>query len=176
VKAAKTRALNAKHAGTRKHAGTAKHTPAATKKAATAKKAGATRTALSPKAARARALGDCASCCAEAVVTSLRLSGRAVAPEDVLTLYRYTADGLIAGATIQATLEAAAAHGVAGARPVSFAPVALDDPAAVILGLDLPEGPHAVTLGKSGDVWSWGSLYEMTDEAVIEEAWSVIWP
>jgi hypothetical protein len=49
-------------------------------------------------------------------------------------------------------------------------------PGALLYGLDLPEAPHAVTLDPSGAVWSWGALYEMTAEAVIEEAWSVTWP
>lgn len=61
-------------------------------------------------------------------------------------------------------------------RLVRFEPVDLDDPAAVILGLDLPEAPHAVALDPSGAVWSWGALYDLTGEAVIAEAWAVEWP
>lgn len=146
VKAAKTRAANAK---------------AAHKK---------------PSKPRQLALGGGVACCsAEALAASLRLTGHAVEPADVLALYRCTADCPDAGAPIVAVLEAAAESGLAGARPVSFAPVDIDDPAAVILGLALP-APHAVTATPDG-WWSWGELYSAADfpGAVIEEAWAVTW-
>lgn len=46
----------------------------------------------------------------------------------------------------------------------------------LILGLDLPEGPHAV-LATPGGWWSWGELYDPSEfpGAVIEEAWEVRW-
>lgn len=46
----------------------------------------------------------------------------------------------------------------------------------LILGLDLPEGPHAV-LATDGGWWSWGELYDPAQfpGAVIEEAWAVTW-
>jgi hypothetical protein len=204
MKAAKTRALNRKHAGTAKHTATAKHTPAAHKRGAAAAKQTARRTALTPKAAKARALsGGIACCCAEALAASARLAGWPVADVDVLALYRHTADSPVEGASIWRTLEAALASGLAGVRPVWFGKCPPDhtplpfgqrldagDPDlgevyhgagdrlshGLILGLGLPEAPHAVTLDPSGAVWSWGALYEMTAEAVIDEAWAVIWP
>ncbi len=183
MKAARTRALNRKHAGTSKHAGTAKHTPTAHKKAATAHGQVARRTAKQVRAAHLRALGCVASCSAEAVGMSLRLAGWPVTGQDVLALYRHTADSPDTGASIWRTLEAAMAFGLAGVRPATFQllgpEVGIELPhsnSACILGLDLPEGPHAVTLDASGAVWSWGALHEMTPEAVVEEAWAVTWP
>lgn len=242
MKAAKTRALHRKHAGTGKHHSSAKHTPTAHRKGATGHKQVARRTVAQVKAAHARALsaGDVSCCSAEALAASLRLAGVAVADADVLALYWHTAESANAGASIAGTLETAYRWGLAGTRPESFVPVdvheldatacshgtraehaaeldtlqtgqldCLDDvpvalldchqpfavagfdgyrgdvgrgdPARVlvhslILGLDLPEGPHAVTLDPGGGVWSWGELYELGGEAVIEEAWAVTWP
>lgn len=177
MKAARTRALNRKHAGTGKHGGTGKHTPAAQGRSASAHGQRARRVAKGTKAAHLRALSPGAACCpAEALAASLRLSGWPVSPADVLALYRHTAGSPGAGATIVASLEAAYRFGLAGVRPVEFAQAGLDDPAAVLLGLDMPEGRHAVTLDLSGAVWSWGALYDLTGEAVIEEAWAVTWP
>lgn len=180
MKAAKTRALNRKHAGTTKHASTAKHTPTAHKKAAAAAKQTARRTALTAKAAKARALslGEVSCCSADALAASLRLAGWPCGPADVLALYKLTADSPGAGASVVATLEAAYAHGLCGVRP-EFEPVNLAEfPGefpGLILGLDMPEGPHTVTLDPSGAVWSWGGLYDLTGEAVIEECWAVTW-
>lgn len=62
--------------------------------------------------------GDVALCSARAVAESLRLAlGVAVADEDVLELYWRTADDADAGASILATLEAAAEFGLTGVRP-----------------------------------------------------------
>jgi hypothetical protein len=175
MKAARTRAANKRKAHKAKpapaHKAAATHSPA---KAAKPQP----RTAAQIRSAHLRAftLGGVACCSAEALAVSARLAGLAVSTADVLALYRVTADSLGAGASIGATLEAALAAGLAGARPLGFAPVALDDPAAVLLGVDLPEGPHAVTLDPGGGVWSWGGLYDLTGEAVIEEAWQVLWP
>jgi hypothetical protein len=46
----------------------------------------------------------------------------------------------------------------------------------LILGLDLPEGPHAVYATEAG-WWSWGELYPASafSDAVIGEAWAVTW-
>jgi hypothetical protein len=170
LKAAKTRAYNLKHAGTAKHTGTRKHTATATKGRATAARSRATRVALSPKAAKARALSlDGVSCCpARAVAASARLAGVAVSGADVLALYRHTADGADAGASIWATLEAAYRWGLAGVRPRSFTRVyEPGDWSAVILGLELPEGPHAALADGF-----WLGL----PDAVIEECWQVVWP
>jgi len=129
------------------------------------------------KQKRQLALAEGVACCAaEAVAASLRLAGGAVADADVLELYQHTASDPDAGATIWATLQAAGEFGLAGVRPVSFAPVALDDDWAVILGLTLP-APHAVAAARDG--WmSWGQLYDPAEwpDAVIEEAWTVTWP
>ena len=50
-------------------------------------------------------------------------------------------------------------------------------PSGLILGLDLPGGPHTVTADVSGDVWSWGELYSLDEleAGPIEEAWEVTW-
>lgn len=123
------------------------------------------------------ALGEAVACCAaEAVAASLRLAGTPVEPADVLALHRYAGGDADAGASILAVLEATGEHGLAGIRPVSFGPVDLDDPAAVILGLALP-APHAVTASLDG-WWSWGGLFSAAafPDAVIEEAWEVTWP
>ena len=134
---------------------------------------------------RQLALGDGVACCAaEALAASLRLTGRRVGAADVLALYERTASDPDTGASIVATLEAASECGLAGVRPVSFAPVSLDDPwrpldeghRAVILGVDLP-GPHTV-LDDGSNWWSWGELYDLDafPGAVIEEAWTLGWP
>lgn len=123
------------------------------------------------------ALGGAVACCAaEAVAASLRLAGGAVTDADVLALHRAAGGGDETGAAIVAVLEAAGESGLAGIRPVSFAPVDLDDPAAVILGLALP-APHAVAASPEG-WWSWGGLLSAADfpDAVIEETWEVTWP
>lgn len=179
MKAARTRARNAKHAGTRKHAATSKHRPTATKSAAAAHRAKVHTKALSPKQARARALslGDVACCSASALGRSLRLAGWPVGADDVLALYRLTAEGVDAGASIWATLEAALRHGLAGVRPVSFEPVTdLETPGRLLLGVDMP-GSHTV-LADGGRWWSWGAAWSPPafPDAVVEEAWRVVWP
>ena len=76
------------------------------------------------KARKIRGLsaGDVQCCAAEALAASLRLAGGAVSDADVLALYWHTADGPDAGASILATLEAAAEHGLGGVRPVVIRP------------------------------------------------------
>lgn len=183
MKSAKTRALKKRKAQHKQpvhsqHAAKT-HKPASkAPKAKKAHKAPVKKTAAQARTAHARALspGGVSCCSALAVAASARLSGWPVADEDVLDLYRLTADSHSAAPSILATLDAAYVFGLAGVRPVSFEPVDLDDPAAVILGLDLPEAPHAVTLDPSGAVWSWDALYDLTSEAVVEEAWLVTWP
>ena len=101
----------------------------------------------------------------------------------MLALYRHTADDPDAGASIVATLNAAAVYGLAGVRPASFAAVDLADPwrplgeghPGVILGVDLP-GPHTV-FDDGSSWWSWGEPWCLCDfpDAVIEEAWVVSW-
>ena len=153
-----TKGVTHKHAGSHKHKTHAKkHHPS--------------------KAKRTLALGEAVGCCAaEALAASLRLAGHPVSDRDVLALYKLTADDPDAGASIWDTLLAAAEHGLAGVRPVSFGPVDLDDPAAAVLGVELP-GPHTVTLDADGAWWSWGEPYDPAafPDAVIEEAWEVRW-
>jgi hypothetical protein len=169
VKAAKTKAYNKKHAGTKKHAAAAKHHPTASKASPTAHAQKAHVTHLAPKAAKARALspGDVSCCSARALAATLRLTGHPVNAADVLALYRHTADSPDAAASIWATLKAACRWGLAGVRPVSFAPVEFGDPSAALFGLELPEGPHAA----AADGF-WLGLAGVT----VEECWAVTWP
>lgn len=130
------------------------------------------------KTVRKLALGEGVACCAaEAVAASLRLAGRPVTDADVLALYFYTARDPDAGATILATLEAAAEYGLAGCQLARFAPadLASDLASGVLLGLELA-GPHAV-LDDGLAWWSWGEPYSPAawPDAVIEEAWTVEW-
>lgn len=92
---------------------TLKHAPAAAKKHKTSAKS---------KHGKKRGLAltpvDVACCAAEAVAESLRLALGVVATgDDVLELYFHTAGDPDEGASILATLHAAATFGLAGARP-----------------------------------------------------------
>lgn len=113
------------------------------------------------------------SCCgAEALAVSLRLTGAAVADEDVLALYWRTTSDPGAGATLWDTLQAAAEHGLAGVRPVAARPAEhLAD--GVLVAVELAE-PHAVVL--DGGVWSWGEWWPVTRPLAVLEAWEVTWP
>jgi hypothetical protein len=179
MKAAKTRALHKKHAGTSKHVSTAKHTPTAHKKAATAHKQVARRTASQVKAAHARALslGDVSCCTADALAWSLRAAGWPVEAADVLALYKLTADSADAGASIVATLDAAYVFGLGGVRPLGFGLAEPDAPGPLVLGVDLP-GRHSVLALPDGSWLTWGVRYPPAHfpDAVIEEAWAVTWP
>lgn len=176
----------AKHAGTHKHTqGKGKHHPAKAKKAQThhhaAKKQHAHTAAKGPTVAKPRklSLGDVSCCAADALAWSLRLAGWPVADADILALYKLTADYPDAGASILATLDAAYLFGLAGVRPLSFARADLDEApegGRLILGLELP-GPHTVHQ-QDGQWWTWGEPYDPDcfPDAVIEEAWQVVWP
>jgi len=172
---------SAKHAVRR--SASAKHAPV------TAAKAPAPGTGKPPvpgKPARARRLTPdegVALCSARAVAESLRLAlGIRASDDDVLDLYFRTADDPDEGASILATLHAAATFGLAGAvpeyrrgsRPAGSAPPGTS--VALILGLELPEGPHAVLATEDG-WWSWGELHDpgAFPGAVVEEAWPVRW-
>jgi hypothetical protein len=155
--------VSGKHSGAHKHKSVpAKHHPS--------------------KQKRTLALGEAVGCCAaEALAASLRLAGGSVNDQDVLALYRRTAEHPDDGATILATLEAAAEHGIAGVRPASFRLLDFDDPAiaaeGVILGVDLP-GPHAVAVCAEGHEWmTWGECWPVRwlPDAVLEEAWAITW-
>lgn len=149
-------------------------------------KASKTRAANAKKAKahprRQLALGSVVACCsAEALAASLRLAGHAVSDADVLALYWHTARDEHAGASILATLEAAAEFGLAGVRPVSWGQKPLyfsGNPAPMyqlILGLALP-APHAVL--DTGAEWiTWGERWPAWafPDAVIEEAWTIRW-
>lgn len=168
-----------KHAGTAKHQGTSKHHPTHHKPAPKAAGGGGHQTAVAkhPTHAKARTLspGDVGCCSAEALAASLRLAGWPVGDDDVLALYRATVGASDAGASILATLEAAAVHGLAGIKPVSFAPTRSLG-RGVIVGTTLEE-PHAVTIDGDG-VWTWGEWHPSGCGylADAEEAWSVVWP
>lgn len=163
------------------------------------KPAGKHKPAKKKEPVRKLALGEAVACCsAQALAASARLAGFRVTDADVLALYWRTASHEDAGATIEETLEAAREFGLAGVRLGSFQPVQLDvaslpllqphpvsfgefddGPArygvhGLIVGLTLPGGPHAVTLGPSGAAWSWGGLYSL-GQLEPEEAWAVRW-
>ncbi len=155
-------------------------------RAAAGRKGAATRKHNAALAAKHRglALGEAVACCsAEALAASLRLTGRRVTDRDVLALYERTADGPDAGATILATLEAAAGYGLAGRAPRyrlaaaggCTTPLEDEAPWHLILGVELP-GPHAM-LADGGWWWSWGEPHDPAafPGAVIEEAWAVTW-
>jgi hypothetical protein len=128
-------------------------------------------------AARGLALGEGVMCCsAEALAASLRLTGVTVTDADVFTLYQSTLCDPGTGASILATLYAACRFGLAGIRPVSFAPVMFPR-AGDVLGVTLPAGPHSLTLDACGAVWTWGALGDLDDLAAdaVEEAWVISW-
>jgi hypothetical protein len=198
----KHEAAAAKSAGTRKHDLAAAKTLA--KKITSLKHERATERAAS-KAGLALAPGDVSCCAAQALAASLRLAlGTAVHEEDVLALYWRTAADPDEGASILDTLRAAREYGLSGIRPASFSrcdgapaeipassvsalPAAVARPgtsrestrgtASLLLRLDLPEGPHAVTAAPGGTWWSWGEPYAPEDfaGAVIDQAWAVTW-
>lgn len=146
---------------------------AAPKKATVRKAAPAKKTAKAKKPAKARAWSpdEVMPCCsARAVAESLRIaSGPVLSDQDVLTLHGYAGGTGNRSVSIWDALSAAQ-----GLFPVTFEPVDLDDPAAVILGLTIPE-PHAVAVGLDGTWWSWGQPYDVWHDAVIDEAWAVTW-
>jgi hypothetical protein len=190
---------------------TARH--AAAVKAAKTRAANAKKAKQHPRRQLALGEGDGVACCsAEALAASLRLAGGCVSDDDVLALYWRTASDPDEGASILATLDAVALHGLGGAKPskifhlsrssylpicspveeatdlaAEFIPLAVPanllkvgtrasrSNAALILGIDLP-GPHTVLATPDG-WWSWGELYDPAafPDAVIEEAWAVEW-
>lgn len=207
----------AKHSQSRKHGQTSKHHP----KHPPSRQRGVTVTpphviAGQPGPAKPRKLsiGDVACCSAEALAASLRLAGHLVDDSDVLALYWSTARDPDAGASILATLQAAAAAGLAGAFPSGIRPVRLGEPLldqaplpagqrpghwldpdlseidhdlgggpldglahGLILGVELPGGPHALAVDPAGRAWSWGQPWPLAGfaDAVVEEAWAVSW-
>lgn len=194
------RGVSPKHAGTAKHGGTRKHHPVHHKAAAKGAQGGKGAPPHStgspvhvvrkigghPKP-RKLSPGDVACCSARAVGTLLGLTD-----DEVLALYWQTASDPDSGASIERTLSVAGVpminmldeHHPFSARGFEFrsperiwndgdldlAPVGHG----LILGLALPEGPHAV-LATGDGWWSWGELYDPSGfpGAVIEEAWAV---
>lgn len=143
---------------------------------------------------RKLALGEGVACCsAEALAASLRLAGVPVGDDDVMALYERTASGPDAGASIWATLEAAAEFGLTTIAPFGYRrslpsadgpgyrqlydAVRASQQSSLILGVTLPGGLHALTLDPSGRVWSWGELYDLPElgPGRIDEAWLVDW-
>jgi hypothetical protein len=137
---------------------------------------------------RGLALGGAVACCAaEALAASLRLAGGAVSDADVLALYWATASDADDGASILATLEAAAEFGLAGVRP---AEIKEDVGSFLNSGLILGVGPHTVTIAdiawdKNGvdsefpqvSVATWGDIVPVTPAFIesADEAWQVTW-
>lgn len=180
----------AKHAGSLKHGGTRKHKPRSSAQVAAAKRwqeAGtkasaqhrrhvhtvrhhakhAAPTSWSPNL-------EVACCAAEALAASARLAGRAVSDADVLALYWLTASHELAGATLEATIEAAGVFGLGGARLVDARPaVALG--AGVVVGTDLRQR-HAMTVDGHG-VWTWGEWRPASCSLLTaaDEAWELTW-
>jgi hypothetical protein len=146
------RGSTAKHAGSRKHAGAAKHHPTRQPAGGKGAPGGKAHTvAKHPAHAKARQLspGDVACCSAEALAASLRLQGRTVGADDVLALYWHTAHGPDAGASILATLQAASEFGLAGLKPLGFAPLEWDG-ARQALERCLPVEGCREVIGQSG--------------------------
>jgi hypothetical protein len=171
-----------KHTAHKKHIHHArnKHHPAHQKAAHHAHKAGHVSTVgHHPK--RHLSLGEVACCAAEALASSLRLTGAPVGEDDVLALYWRTASAPGDGASLLDTLRAAQEHGLAGWRPTwQMAGNNIFRPGLppLIIGLDLPGGSHALTLDACGCcAWSWGGLYRFADlqPGPVEEAWAVSW-
>jgi len=124
VKAPARHGTTAKHSS-RKHAGTSKHT-ARTRKAHVRKpasaKSGVGSLAPAPKPRKLTPDGAVALCSARAVAESLRLPlGVVASDDDVLEFYFRTADDPDEGASILATLHAAATYGLAGVRLAAHA-------------------------------------------------------
>lgn len=175
-----------KHAGGKKHLGSKKHKPTAQQIKArklAAEKAAHTRHIHAvakaaghpvPAPAKWSPNWDVACCAAEALAASARLAGRVVTDEDVLALYWRTASGPGEGATLEATIEAAGAFGLGGARLAAARPAtALGT--GVVLGVDLQER-HALTVDGHG-VWTWGDWRPATCGLLqaADEAWELTW-
>lgn len=188
-----------KHAGNHhKHAGHHhKHHPAHHPKPATAHGQHVHAVAKHPHHAKARglALDGLPVCAAQALAASLRLAGQSVSDDEIAQLWELTGADRD-GASIAATLQAAARFGLAGCRPADSRPLggfglypaaASSAQAArlggllqaygagLILGVELP-GAHTV-LATAAGWWSWGQLHDPAQfaHARIEECWAVSW-
>lgn len=169
--------VHAPHVRAHQHQGQQHHKGAGPKHPGHAKAPRPRKTKAQHHKKRGLAAGaDVACCAAEALAASLRLAGRPVSDEDVLALHWLAGGDADAGASVWATLRAARRHGLAGARLRSFRPARRLAPG-VIIGLELPGGPHTVTVDPSGQVWSWGELHDPAGLGAgpVEEAWAVTW-
>lgn len=177
----------AKHSGSAKHVASKKHKPthasaaqlAARKKWQSAGSKAHHVHTVAKHAAQAKAgtwtpNSDVACCVAEAMAVSLRLSGLEVSSLDVLELYWHTSSDPDSGATVEATLEAASRHGLAGVRLLEARP-ALELRPGVVLGLELAQR-HVVTVDGHG-VWTWGEWRPVSCGllAAADEAWELQW-
>ena len=121
--------------------------------------------------------GSLVACCsAEALAASLRLAGGACGDADTLGLYFGITPDPDAGTSILDALQAAVAHGLAGAIP-GFQPVTGwgDQTTTLVAGVDLPE-PHAVLITPDA-WWSWGEPWPESafSRARITDMWEVTW-
>jgi hypothetical protein len=168
-----------KHTATAKHtSGKGKHHPSKQKKPHHRTQPAKVHTVAAGQGQHARrglttTAGGLECCAAEAVAASLRLTGRPVTAADVAGLYGRVSDATDAGASILATLEAAATWGLGGARPAGWMPAGAGA-GTVLLGVDTP-GPHTIAVAPCGCWLSWGHAWEPWD-ATVEEAWEITWP
>lgn len=117
---------------------------------------------------------DVACCAAQALAASARLAGHAVSDADVLALYWLTASHPDEGASLEATIAAAASFGLGGARLGDARPASALR-TGTVLGADLTER-HAVTVDGAG-VWTWGEWRPASAQllAATDEAWELTW-
>lgn len=124
-----------------------------------------------------RALSSDLGCCvAEAVSTSLRLSGFPVTEQDIISLFWQAGGDQDEGVTIPDMIMTVSESGIVSCQLEKLDLDAIDlETSDVILGLNLPS-PHAVLATPDG-WWSWGGLFSPCEfpDAIIEEAWSVSW-
>lgn len=148
MKSSGSRGNSRKHSGTSKS--TRKHSPTVTvTKTVRVDGVKVTVKATMAKAAKARglALGEAFPVCAsEAVASTLRLAGGSVSDSAVLALHQAAGGSETVAVTIGAALRAASVHGLAGTRPLWYAPEVLAlagcpdalDEAALLHGAQFP--------------------------------------
>ena len=148
----------------------------ATKKPApkTAAKKPAAKPAAKGTAARGYTPGGLAVCVVEGLAESLRMAGKPVGADDVLTLFHLADGDPDDGLSILAALVTAQHAGLAGAYPVFRPAGSLET--GTVLGLTIPAGPHTVVLD-GGGVRTWGEWVPARASLAdrIEEAWEVSW-
>jgi len=101
----------------------------------------------------------------------LAATGITASDEDMLTLHGLA--GGDDGASIESVLDAAAHHGLAGARLTSFGLADVGEAwPGMVCGIGTPRGYHAVLAHPYGMI-SWGLL--MPRIGTLEEAWTLTW-